>query len=530
MKNVDKWIVAAAIVVAVAVAGYFAYTQFFQQTPQEKVLIIARTNKPSSLDPAYIVWTNDYAIGANIYSTLIGYKPGTREMYGDLAESWEVSENGTVYIFHLRKGVKFHKGYGELKASDVKFTFERILDPKTNARYPDFFKSIDHIEVIDDYTMKFVLKYPDSAFLTYIAPWRNSFIVSQKAVEELGKDFSFNPVGTGPYMFESWDSETGDVVLVANPDYYGEKPKVDKVIYKVIEDPYTAYLALERGEVDIVTLDTSISGLLERAKSNPNVKVYEKIGGGSLSITFNLNHPILKDVRVRRAIAYAINKTEIVQGLLKGTVVEAKGFLSPAYIGYTEDVPQYPYDPEKAKQLLAEAGYPNGFEIDFYTPSSGVYPKIATIIQAQLAKVGIKVNIRQMDFAAWLEATVVTGKAELSFMPLGGRPPESVVIFTNLFSFDPTKDKPTGINFMWYDGLVDLLKKMQREPDLQKRIELYRQAQVKIMQDLPLYPIYWSKVYVAAGVWVKNFNIDDFNSHGDWLEYVDIDLSKKPKP
>ncbi|RLE95430.1 MAG: ABC transporter substrate-binding protein, partial [Thermoprotei archaeon] len=307
----DKRIVAVAIVVAVAVAGYFAYTQFFQQTPQEKVLIIARTNKPSSLDPAYIVWTNDYAIGANIYSTLIGYKPGTREMYGDLAESWEVSENGTVYIFHLRKGVKFHKGYGELKASDVKFTFERILDPKTNARYPDFFKSIDHIEVIDDYTIKFVLKYPDSAFLTYIAPWRNSFIVSQKAVEELGKDFSFNPVGTGPFMFESWDSETGDVVLVANPDYYGEKPKVDKVIYKVIEDPYTAYLALERGEVDIVTLDTSISGLLERAKSNPNIKVYEKISGGSLSLTFNLKHPILKDVRVRRAIAYAINKTEI---------------------------------------------------------------------------------------------------------------------------------------------------------------------------------------------------------------------------
>jgi len=519
-------ILALAVVVAVAAAAGYLYLA--QSGGGEKVLVIARTNKPASFDPAFIAWTNDYAVAANIYSTLVSYKPGTRKMIGDLAVKWEVSENGTVYTFYLRKGVKFHGGFGELKASDVKFSFERILDPSTKARYRDFFKSIESIEVVDDYTVRFRLKYPDPAFLTYLAPWRNSFIVSEKAVEKYGEDFGFNPIGTGPFIFEKWDPETGDVILKANPDYYGEKPKVDKVIYKVVEDPYTAYLALEKGEVDVVALDTSISGLLERAKANPNIVVYEKVSGGSLSLTFNLRHPILSDVRVRRAIAYAINKTEIVEGLLKGTVMEAKGFLSPAYIGYTDDLPTYPYDPEKAKQLLAEAGYPDGFEIDFYTPSTGVMPKVATVIQEQLRKIGIKVNIRQMDFAAWLEATVVTGKAELSFMPLGGRPPESVIIFTNLFSYDPNSDKPTGINFMWYSGLTDLLSKMQREPDLEKRIELYRQAQVKIMEDLPLYPIYWSKVYVATGVWVKNFHIDDFNSHGDWLEYVDIDVSKKP--
>jgi len=276
-------IVAIVLLLLISVAGYFL---FFQGKKSEKILVIARTNKPSSLDPAHIVWTNDYAIVANVFSTLIGYEPGTRKMVPDLATKWEVSNDGKIYTFYLRKGVKFHRGYGELTAEDVKFTFERILDPKTKARYPDFFKSIDKIEIIDKYTVKFILKYPDPAFLTYLAPWRNSFIVCKKAVLEMGDEkFAMQPVGTGPFVVEKWNQETGDVILVKNPDYYGEKPKVDKIIYKVIEDSYTQYLALEKGEVDIVSLDISISGLLDRAKSNPNIKVYEKIGGGSLSLT-----------------------------------------------------------------------------------------------------------------------------------------------------------------------------------------------------------------------------------------------------
>jgi len=517
-------IVAIVLLLLISVAGYFL---FFQGKKSEKILVIARTNKPSSLDPAHIVWTNDYAIVANVFSTLIGYEPGTRKMVPDLATKWEVSNDGKIYTFYLRKGVKFHRGYGELTAEDVKFTFERILDPKTKARYPDFFKSIDKIEIIDKYTVKFILKYPDPAFLTYLAPWRNSFIVCKKAVLEMGDEkFAMQPVGTGPFVVEKWNQETGDVILVKNPDYYGEKPKVDKIIYKVIEDPYTQYLALEKGEVDIVSLDISISGLLDRAKSNPNIKVYEKIGGGSLSLTFNLKDPVLSNLKVRQAIAYAINRTEIAVDLLKNTVTEAKGFISPAYVCYTEDIPQYPYNPEKARQLLVEAGYPNGVEIDFYVPSVGVMPRVATLLQQQMAKAGIKVNIKQMDWATWLEATVKTGKAKLSYMPLGGRPPETVVILTNLFSFDPALNTPTGINFMWYGGLVSLLNQMSKEPDPAKRCKLYKQAQVKIMEDLPLYPLYWGKIYVATRTWVKGFNIDTFNSYGDWMEYIDIEGKK----
>ncbi len=514
-------IVGIVLVLVLSAAGYF---MFFQPKKTKKVLVIARSNKPSSLDPAHVVWTNDYAIVANVFSTLVGYEPGTRKMVGDLATKWEVSDDGKVYTFYLRKSVKFHKGYGEVTAEDVKFTFERILDPKTKARYPDFFKSIDRIEVVNKYTVRFYLKYPDPAFLTYLAPWRNSFIVSKKAVLEMGDEkFAKQPIGSGPFMVEKWDQETGDVILVKNPDYYGVKPKVDKIVYKVIEDPYTQYLALEKGEVDIMGLDTSISGLLDRAKNNPNIKVYEKVGGGSLSLTFNLKDPVLSNLKVRQAIAYAINRTEIAVDLLKNTVTEAKGFISPAYVCYTDNVPQYPYNPEKAKQLLAEAGYSNGVEIDFYVPSVGVMPRVATLIQQQLAKVGIKVNIKQMDWATWLEATVKTGKATMAFMPLGGRPPETVVILTNLFTFDPNRKTPTGINFMFYGGLTDLLNKMQKEPNPDKRCQLYEQAQVKIMEDLPLYPLYWGKIYIAARTWIKGFYIDTFNSYGDWMEYVDIE-------
>ncbi len=495
-------------------------------------IIILRDNSPKSLDPTKTTWTNDYGIIANIYSTLVGYKKGTRDLVPDLAESWEVSPDGLVYTFHLRHGVKWQKGWGEFTAQDVKFTFDRILNPNISVIYRSLFSALDHVEVVDNYTVKFVLKSPDPAFLYALAPYRNGFIICKKYYESLSDpetEYGKNPVGTGPYQLEYYNEETGEVKLTAFQDYYGWEPgpHVKDIIYKPIADDDLRFQAFIGGEGDVysVTDPEKLAQLKDMAKSG-DIVILEQVGTGITSLEFNMETDIyLKDIRIRKAFAYAINRTYIVKEIMGDTVVEAVGWLPVGgYLYATNDVPQYPYNLDKAKQLVddfkADTGYTN-ITIKFQLPNAFPFVDIGEYIQSQMKKVGVNIELAVMDFASWYDALVVKGVSNLTYLPLGGRPPEPSIILKTCFSIDSIP--PGGINFARYRDVDPLIKQALNTTDENERAQIYKNIQVKLMEDLPIYPLYYEKLIIALKKDIKNFTPDNFNWYGDWMEYVYVE-------
>jgi len=495
-------------------------------------LVILRDDSPKSLDPTKTTWTNDYGIMANIYSNLVSYERGTRNLVPDLAESWEVSDDGLVYTFHLRKGVKWHKGWGEFTAWDVKFTIDRILNPNVSVIYRSLFSSVESVEVVDDYTVKITLKNPDPAFLYVLAPYRNGFIVCKAYYESLDDpetQYGKNPVGTGPYEFVYWNEETGEVKLTAFEDYYAwpSGSHVKDIIYKPIEDDDLRFNAFIGGEADVYTMpDPEKLAYLKDMESRGEVTILIETGTGMNSLIFDTERDLyLKDLRIRKAIAHAVNKTYIVKEILGDTVIEAVGWLPVGgYLYATNDVPQYPYDLDTAQALVNEFKADTGYDtitIEFYLPQAFPYVEIAEYVQSQLAKIGITVNLHVLDFSSWYDACVVQGITNMTYLPLGGRPPEPSVIMKTVFSVNSIP--PGGINFARYKEVDPLINQAVVTTDEAARGELYKQIQVKLMEDLPLYPLYYYKVIVVTKPNVKNFTVDNFNSYGDWMEYVYIE-------
>jgi len=195
-----------------------------QETQTEQVITIRISDEPEYLDPAFTSWIDAYRILNNINQGLLRFKTGTFEVEPDLAESWDISEDGTEWVFHLRKGVQWHKGFGEFTANDVKYSVERVLDPEVASRWQQYWSMIENVEVIDDYTVKITLTEASPVFTIWMAGYRPAGLVCEKAVEEYGDEYFKNPIGTGPFMFESW-TPGEEVVIVANPDYRDGPPK-----------------------------------------------------------------------------------------------------------------------------------------------------------------------------------------------------------------------------------------------------------------------------------------------------------------
>ena len=541
----DRRIVGLAIVVVIVIVVALLYTQFFQPPPEEEVgpapaagptfagqIIILRDNSPKSLDPTKTTWTNDYGIIANIYGTLVGYEKGTRNLVPDLAESWDVSPDGLEYTFYLRRGVKWHKGWGEFTAEDVKFTFDRILNPNISVIYRSLFDALDRVEVVDTYTVKFVLKKPDPAFLYALAPYRNGFIVCKAYYESLDDpetEYGKSPVGTGPYELVYYNEETGEVKLTAFEDYYGwtDGPHVKDIIYKPIADDDLRFQAFIGGEADVYEItDPEKLIQLRDLAAGGDINILEEVGTGINSLIFNTETDVfLSDIRIRKAIAHSVNRTYIVKDILGDTVVEAVGWLPVGgYLYATNDVPQYPYDLDRAKALVDEFKQDTGqteINIKFQLPNAFPYVEIGEYIQSQLKKVGINIELVVMDFASWYDALVVKGVSNLTYLPLGGRPPEPSIIMKTCFSVDSIP--PGGINFARYRDVDPLIKQAIATTNEDERAQIYKQIQVKLMEDLPIYPLYYGKLIIALKSSIKNFTPDNFNWYGDWMEYVYIE-------
>ncbi len=490
-------------------------SQGAEDSKQGGVLVFARSGDSVGLDPARETDGESFYGSTQIFDTLVEFVPGTTEIQPALAERWDVSDDGLEFTFYLREGVDFHDGT-PFNADAVKFSFDRQfvedhpyydLGPWKYWGYMDMSSIIDRIEVVDDYTVKFYLQKVEAPFLANLA-MDFAAIVSPTAVEEYGAEFPSNPVGTGAFKLVSWTKDDS-IVLDANEDYWGEGPYLDRLILRVIPDATARYLALKNGEVDVIDFPSAED--LELMRDDPNIELIQQPGLNVGYIAMNNDKEPFGDVRVRRAMNYAINQAEIIEGVYGSAGQVAKNPIPPTMWSYNEDIDPYPYDPDRARELLAEAGYPNGFTTDLWAmpvarPYNPNARRIAEIVQAQLADVGVEAEIVSYDWGTYLDRTD-SGEHQMAMLGWTGDNGDPDNFLFVLLSI-PAAEVPAGnIAFWRNEEFNDLVVEAKETFDQDRRTELYREAQEVFHEDAPWVPIAHSVVTVPVRSNVRDFVI-----------------------
>ncbi len=366
-----------------------------------RILKVRMAADIAGIDPAYMVGLTDSLISDCIFMGLVCQKPDSYEWMPDAAESIEQSDDGLTITFKLREGIQWQKGYGELTTEDVKYSFERIADPSMQSPYANDWLTLDHVEIIDKYRGKIVLKEPFAPLFNSTLPVNSGRIVCKKYVEEVGKDkFTLDPqVGSGPYMFAEWIPEQ-KVILKRNPDYSGPHPvHYDEIHFVIIPDSMAAEVALQAGDVDHSAISAqsfqrfAADSQFQSAKYPPTF--FNWIG-------MNVTHPKLQDINVRQAIRYGIDVNQIVTAVYYGQAERADAMLAEGLIGYWPDAPRYERDVAKAKDYLAKAGI-TALTLKYNCSNLASSRTQAEIIQQNLAEIGITVEINALDGAAVYE-------------------------------------------------------------------------------------------------------------------------------
>jgi peptide/nickel transport system substrate-binding protein len=453
MKSLVTVFGAAAITLASANAALSARTD----------LVIGVVLEPPHLDPtAGAAGAIDEILYANVFEGLTRIGPNGEVLPG-LAESWEVSEDGKVYTFKLRAGVKFHDGT-TFDAEDVKFSLDRARAEDSVNAQKVLFSAIDTVEVVDPLTVKVTLKRPQGSFL-YNMGWGDAVIVAPESAET-NKE---KPVGTGPFRFDRW-ARGASVTLVRNPDYWGEPAALEKAEFRFVPDPAAAVPALLSGDVQAFP-NFPASDALEQIKADPRFAVVIGSTEGETILAMNNAKAPFDNLKVRQAISHAIDREEIILGASNGLGQPIGSHFSPANEAYEDLTGLYPHDAEKAKQLLAEAGLADGFSATIKLPPT-TYARVGgEIVTSQLAEVDIKLEIIPMEWAQWLEQ-----------------------VFTNK-DFDLTiisHTEPNDIDIYGRDGYYfgynnpefkTVMAELDATVDPEKRNELYRKAQRIIAED-----------------------------------------------
>ena len=391
-------------VVVMGVAGYlkFSADDVKAQELKKNKISIAMKADPKTLDPQKSIDTMSNKSITLIYDTLLDLDENLN-LKPNLAESWERLDDCNV-VFHLKKGVKFHNGE-ELKAEDVKFTLERAASsPQTLY----LFKPITKVTVIDDYTVQVTTDKPFGALLNNLAAVQGG-IVSKKAVLKYGDDYVNHPVGTGQYKLKEW-LPGNRIVFEGFKDAYQGAPNFEELTYLTIPEVSNRMIALETGEVD-VAFDIGIMDK-ETIENSNNLELVEVESPALLYLGFDQTNPIYQNKKLREAIAYAIDNQTFVDVVFRGSAVAGDSPLPKASPAYNRNVKKYNQDIEKAKKLLAEAGYPNGLDIELWCMDDGPRVDMCVIIQDQLKKIGINVEIKIFEFGAYVSKTALPNKEQ----------------------------------------------------------------------------------------------------------------------
>jgi len=504
----------------------------------DQMLRISYPDDPKSADVQ--MTTDYYTLPLNVYDRLIEVEttgPGTSALVPGLAESWDISDDGLVYTFHLRQGVKFHDG-AELTADDVVYTFDRMLNPETRALGTDILDfvagaqdrldgkadTVTGLKAIDKYTVQLTLSQPYAAFIALMASPQAS-IYNRAFTEAAGDQYGLTPEttnGTGPFILQSYELNDSQM-LVANKDYFRGAPKLDRILIRVISDSETLRLLFETDEIDVFDMDYASSQTpyfyasdtwKDQIRTGPRVGMYY----------YHINQAIkpFDDVRVRKAFQMAINREQILEKNFYGKGQLENGVM-PRGLSCYEPATPIEYNPAKAKELLAEAGYPDGAEITLAQVSSwsSKWSDMNQIIQAQAAEAGFKVNIKTMDEAAYF-AQRKAGAIDAYTQSWSADFNDPDNFFYTFFSEPGTKVR--AFNNMDQE-VFDGIEKARSMTDPEARCALYRELGERIVQTdaawVPLFSLDHSYVVQPR---VKNFVVP-WNGWSD-MSYYKMEIAE----
>jgi peptide/nickel transport system substrate-binding protein len=483
--------------------AFAAFLVAGEAAAQKKTLVIGMGSADAGkLDPHIASTTPDKGLLQYMFSGLVRMKPGQISpdtIEPDLAESWSSNPSGTEWIFHIRHGVQCHWNYGEFTAEDAAYSLMRAANKATSS-YSNDFSSIASADAVDPYTLKITLRNPVAGFLGYVANINGGNMVCKKAAEEMGEGFSRRPIGTGPFMFAEYQPQQY-VRLVANKQYFRGAPILDEIIYRYIPSDASRDLAFQAGELDMI-YGKQDQSWVDRTKQMPGVKVLAMEPGELSTLFLNMTEKPLDDIRVREAIAYGVDRKGIVAFKGAGTSREAVSVVPSGYLGTDEHAPLFPYDPAKAKELLKEAGYPDGVTVKtIHTTLTGMETFIEAI-QAQLKKIGVNLDVQLVEHATY-HAQIRKDLSPLVHYQ-AARFPIADVYLTQFYDSASTVGTPKAVtNFSHCNVADNEIRAARVETDPTKQKELWKIAQEKIIRAVCGVP-----VYEQLQLWAWKDNLD----------------------
>lgn len=482
---------------------------------EENVFVFGRGGDAVSLDPSEVTDSESENVSQSILETLVTFAEGKTTIEPLLATKWDVSEDGLTYTFTLREGVKFHDGT-DFNADAVVYNFNRWMTSNHQDRFYMYgsvfggFKGdeghiLESVEAVDDYTVTFTFTHPKPTFLKDLALTPFS-ISSPTAIEKYGEKYGENPVGTGPFIFNEW-RRNNRIVLDKNENYWLEGyPKVDQVIFRTIKDNFARLNALITGEIDM--MDGVDPGNIQQIEENKDFKILKRPPLNLGYIGLNVTREPLDNKLVRQALNYAVDKEAIIQAFFAGQGIPAKNPIPPTVEGYNDEIEPYPYDPEKAKALLAEAGYPDGFSMELWAmPVSRPYMpdayKVAEYLQTSFAEIGVDVKIVTYEWATYLEK-VKQGEADSFLLGWTGANGDADDFIYTLWH----EDNIGSMNSTFYANkeLNKILSEARMISDQEKRNELYKRAQEIMHEDPPIIPLAHTTPVLAARADIVGFD------------------------